>query len=521
MSEREPMEGNVKKRAGGADRTGDWRLEGFLWLEDLAAEMPILTSSDEFPRFPLLKAEEGVPLSWDRFSRGAVEGLISRTRGLVRLLEGSEGADAEEEADRRLAACLAEGVLAELKDHPAWERSPTFYLRVLLVGLDRAASAGSLPSSLEVPGLDGAVGVLDDALANLRRVTGLERDIALAMVEDIRMFIRSAFCEEGSAVRLAGALKGFASFLSGLRPETYFEPVPRDYLDTLLDHGFGRRMEAEDLVEAMEAERPDKIRNRPSSLMPDGAFPEDEEGLVDLYRREAVSVQNFFEEMRIGLPTGVAPPRVMITPSLWRSIRSSASYVAPDLFYVTPPARREEGLMEFHREYPFITTHEAYPGHHLLDTIRLEHHSPWRRIYESPFYYEGWTCYVETLLMELGYRPAGELESLYRRRKAWRWARAWTDLNLHLGRIDLEGAARVLSRAGIPLPQARRQAHRYALTPGMQMCYFFGEREIASLREKHLAGLGLEGFHRHFLEGGQLPFQLIDERLRAAHDRDR
>jgi uncharacterized protein (DUF885 family) len=51
------------------------------------------------------------------------------------------------------------------------------------------------------------------------------------------------------------------------------------------------------------------------------------------------------------------------------------------------------------------------------------------------------------------------------------------------------------------------------LNPGYQVCYSLGNYEFTQLKSAYAASLGNKRFHEHLLEGGELPFHLIDKRL--------
>jgi uncharacterized protein (DUF885 family) len=59
---------------------------------------------------------------------------------------------------------------------------------------------------------------------------------------------------------------------------------------------------------------------------------------------------------------------------------------------------------------------------------------------------------------------------------------------------------------------------RFSLTPGYQLCYFTGNQEILKLREKFSPPVSIKEFHKMLLEGGQIPFYLIERRLKEKRD---
>lgn len=94
--------------------------------------------------------------------------------------------------------------------------------------------------------------------------------------------------------------------------------------------------------------------------------------------------------------------------------------------------------------------------------------------------------------------------------------RGRVDLDWQRGRLDLEGGLKLLRQADYPEATARSQVLQLALTPGYQLCYTLGLREILRLRQRFGPLLGLARFHEVLLNGGQLPFELAARRLKAA-----
>jgi len=211
---------------------------------------------------------------------------------------------------------------------------------------------------------------------------------------------------------------------------------------------------------------------------------------------------------------------VLETPSYLQTLRATASYKAPltgitkghGIFYITPGKERLE-LISNH--CPYLTAHETYPGHHILDHIRIHHPNPIRRQIESPLFYEGWACYAEQLLDELGYirDPRQQLVGL--KRQLWRCLRAVLDVELQTGKITLTEGAKKIEAIGFSSGTARRQIQRFALTPGYQLCYFMGTHEIFRLRRLFSSRLGQKAFHDTLLGRGEIPFKLVEKALES------
>jgi len=165
---------------------------------------------------------------------------------------------------------------------------------------------------------------------------------------------------------------------------------------------------------------------------------------------------------------------------------------------------------------PYFSAHETYPGHHILDQLRIHHSNPIRRQIESPLFYEGWACYGEQLLNELGYIYDPRQQLIHLKRLLWRSLRATMDVELQTGKVTLVQAAKKMETFGFSTQRTQRQIRRFALTPGYQLCYFMGMYEINRLRKRFSSRLGLKSFHDTLLGGGEIPFHLVERRLEAS-----
>jgi uncharacterized protein (DUF885 family) len=112
------------------------------------------------------------------------------------------------------------------------------------------------------------------------------------------------------------------------------------------------------------------------------------------------------------------------------------------VFYITPG---KEDLELISAHCPYLSAHETYPGHHILDHLRIHHSNPIRRQIESPLFYEGWSCYAEQLLDELGYIQDPRRQLIGLKRQLWRNLRATLDVELQIGKITLTQGANARS----------------------------------------------------------------------------
>jgi hypothetical protein len=249
---------------------------------------------------------------------------------------------------------------------------------------------------------------------------------------------------------------------------------------------------------------------------------------IELYHLEAERLQAFFRDQGFPEVKGAPFPKVQETPIYLKSVRGSASFAAgfttdrreKDFFYITtvlPQARSGEAgdllRKRLHREYKFLSAHETFPGHFLLDFTRRNLTNHVRAQIESPLFYEGWAYYVESLLTEYGYvhQPLDSLIDL--KRRLWRAARCQIDIGLSEGFLTRNDALGLLTSAGFSREEAGNQVDRFRLNPGYQLCYTVGRHEFTRLRKEYGRQLGRDVFHQEVLNGGELPFHLIEKRL--------
>ncbi len=87
--------------------------------------------------------------------------------------------------------------------------------------------------------------------------------------------------------------------------------------------------------------------------------------------------------------------------------------------------------------------HELIPGHH-LQMFSQERFRPYRRIFYTPFWTEGWTLHWEMLLWDLGFAqtPEDRIGLLFWRMH--RCARVFFSLSFHLGQMSPQECVQML-----------------------------------------------------------------------------
>ncbi|GAP95797.1 hypothetical protein NIES2104_23220 [Leptolyngbya sp. NIES-2104] len=161
-----------------------------------------------------------------------------------------------------------------------------------------------------------------------------------------------------------------------------------------------------------------------------------------------------------------------------------------------------------------LTAHEGRPGHDLqFTTIQDKGTSQARSRYGyNPANHEGWALYAEAIT--LPYMPIdGQFISL--QFQLLRAARAFLEPELHLGKISIDQALRVLMEdAGYSEFFARQEIDRYTTRlPGHAPSYFYGYQRLMQLRRDVEQRLGQkfnqQQFHDFILSQGFMPQRLL------------
>ena len=529
------------------------------YFDYLAERFPVMCASDEFHFLP--RAENAANhydqldnLDADQISE-TIDVLISLQKGLP-ALRGQDD-DLEKQLDIDLLQANINGFLIEFMQNRSWQYNPILYLKIAFIGLDHALHkpSASLEETIErtISRLSEIPRILRQAADNIGTVPAAYYQASLHMIDDCRQYLEDIFnplannqsqattAELSKMINAAvSGLDSFQRFLNGLMPasdqlfgaETLERTVNEHFLCVRsLDQIF--QIAAESWKENLS--RLEELR---SQIDPAKSWqqiyheydpPEiSETDTMALYAQEIENLRSFFKQQGFDEETLNSAVEVSETPVYLRSVRGAASFAAAytsnpeekSYFYITTrlahqlDEQAQRSLKKrFHREYRMLTAHEAIPGHHYLDSIRRRLKNPIRRQIESPLFYEGWASYAESFLVEYGYmkNPLELLIDL--KRNLWRSARCQIDVGLTAGKISTADALELLKVCSFSPGEARRQIDRFRLNPGYQVCYSLGNYEFTQLKSAYAARLGNKRFHEHLLEGGELPFHLIDKRL--------
>jgi len=515
----------------------------------LGRHLPQQCASDEFYFLPRSEAAIHHLDTLDDMHPDKVQDHVRYVQDLLRKLNGSPATGLEAEIDDRLLKLSMESFVREFGQAQVWRTDPTLYAKIPLLAIghilsqEKCARARTRVTLLNL--LRQTPGFLRQATGNLTLPPYLSLQVAQEMARDAIHFYShdmKAFIEaelggdEALSSENEKVLKAWADFGGALRdlPARDAFAVGEEGLQEILTHSLGYGKTPEEIGKvAREAyhETSAELHALATKINRDKGWQEiiyerapavsSPARLVQLFQEQVRALRHFFlKEDRIPFPTG-EKLRVLRTPHYLKSLRATASYSAPltgssdtqGIFHVNPS---EHDLAIVASHSPYISAHEAYPGHHLLDQFRISHSNPTRRQIESPLFYEGWACYAEQLLDELGYIEDPRQRLIGLKRRLWRNLRAALDVELQTGTIALNQGAEQIRALGFAPDRARRQIRRFALTPGYQLCYALGMFELEGLRSRFSPCLGLKDFHAVLLHGGQLPVELAADRLKAA-----
>ena len=525
------------------------------YFEFLAARFPAMCASDEFHFLPRVAAARRYYDKLENLDYGAIAECIEILKEFRRKFnrQALDETELEESIDLQILKASAGAVLFELENTRSWRHDPLFYLKIAFIGLDHSlakpAENDKERSQRVKSRLHAIPGLFRQAVVNLAGVPKIYYVPALRMADDCLNYLDSIGSQQsasGHNVFVSGlcdaksALQSFRGFLLSLAPVQDSEFVVPNIGTILKDRFLSDRTLSEVLEIALEEwhENLEALEDLQRRMNPSKSWkelyhdylPADAEGLdtLDLYRRETERLGSFFRTHGFPAIDLLHLPLISETPVYLQSVRSSASFCAAfsgdnlerDIFYISTRlpsrrARKSEELLRrrLHREYRFLAAHETIPGHFLLDSTRRNLENPARAQIESPLFYEGWAYYAESLLIESGYCD-NQIELLvdYKRR-LWRAARCRIEIGTATGELSFVDATALLTQSGFSTEEAANQVNRFRINPGYQLCYTLGRFEIMRLRKMYAPKIGLEKFHSFVLEGGELPFHLIEKRL--------
>lgn len=165
--------------------------------------------------------------------------------------------------------------------------------------------------------------------------------------------------------------------------------------------------------------------------------------------------------------------------------------------------------------------HELIPGHHMQQFMNSRNR-PYRQLFGTPFWVEGWALYWEMVLWDRGFTatPEDRVGALFWRMH--RCARIVFSLKFHMGQMTPQQCVDFLvEKVGHERSTAEGEVRRSfggGYPPLYQAAYMLGALQIRSLRKELVEGgkMGEKEFHDRFLKENEMPIEILRALLSGA-----
>ncbi len=186
--------------------------------------------------------------------------------------------------------------------------------------------------------------------------------------------------------------------------------------------------------------------------------------------------------------------------------------------YPTDGMTHEQKLMSMRGNNPHFSHatvhHELIPGHH-LQSFMIDRYRPYRQLFYTPFWMEGWALYWEFLLWDKGFdkSPEDRIGALFWRMH--RCARIIFSLNFHLEKMSPQEAVDFLvDRVGHERDNATAEVRRSFsgdYGPTYQIAYMMGGLQFYNLHRELVDSKKVSDkqFHDAILREGPISVELV------------
>jgi uncharacterized protein (DUF885 family) len=190
--------------------------------------------------------------------------------------------------------------------------------------------------------------------------------------------------------------------------------------------------------------------------------------------------------------------------------------------YPTDSMTHDEKLMSMRSNNEHFSRatvhHELIPGHHLQYYMK-QRHRPYRSLFSTPFWIEGWALYWEMLLWDLDFAqgPEDRIGMLFWRKH--RCARIIFSLSYHLRKMTPEECISYLEqRVGHEHSAASAEVRRSIMggySPLYQAAYMLGGLQLRKLRDELVLSGQMENreFHDAVLHENSMPIEVLRNHL--------
>ena len=186
--------------------------------------------------------------------------------------------------------------------------------------------------------------------------------------------------------------------------------------------------------------------------------------------------------------------------------------------YPTDGMTHEQKMMSLRGNNPHFSHatvfHELIPGHHLQQYM-TRRYRPYRAIFGTPFWTEGWSLYWEFLLWDMGFdkTPEDKIGALFWR--SHRAARIIFSLNFHLGKMTPEECVDLLvNKVGHERDNALAEVRRSFsgdYGPLYQIAYMMGGLQFYAMHRDLVDSKKMTNkqFHDAVLHEGSIPVEMV------------
>jgi uncharacterized protein (DUF885 family) len=187
----------------------------------------------------------------------------------------------------------------------------------------------------------------------------------------------------------------------------------------------------------------------------------------------------------------MSPPRQLVNPFFTGGETISLSFPTDTMAHDAKLQSMRGNNVPFARA---TVHHELIPGHHLQGFMALRER-PWRSLFATPFWGEGWALYWEMLLYDRGFAKTPEDRVGFLVWRAHRCARIIFSLGFHVGEMSPQECIDFLvARIGFDRKNAEAEVRR-SVGPGYGALY-----QAAYMT----GGLQFRALHRELVESGQM-----------------
>ncbi|MFN0087917.1 MAG: DUF885 family protein, partial [Blastocatellia bacterium] len=186
--------------------------------------------------------------------------------------------------------------------------------------------------------------------------------------------------------------------------------------------------------------------------------------------------------------------------------------------YPTNTMAHEQKMMSMRGNNPHFSRatvhHELIPGHH-LQGFMTQRYKPYRALFNTPFWTEGWALYWELLLWDRGFPKTPEDRIGFLFWRSHRCARIAFSLSFHMEKMTPQQCIDLLvNRVGHEVDNATAEVRRSfagAYGPLYQAAYLLGGLQIYSLHKELVEGGRMTdlAFHDTILRENRIPVEMV------------